>query len=494
MKLLPLAVLAAIALGVAPNDAHAYKPPPGCPVGSIAPCTFSGAITIPSMTATGTTLLPSSAGPEGAVTFPYNAMLYTSDQFASTTGPVSTLLIRNNFGGGSTNGGRNTVLITSQLVGSIGTYNQNYVGQQIIVKDAGNVIGATSGAPLGSFFGLGVNLQIAAGSFAYGATGAEFDYTQATGSTVKYMEFMKFVELSPGGVTATVNSAFLRFSSANQTMNMGLTFGDPQAASNGFPVNSTGTLIYSYAGSAGVGIDMSLDTFATAFIKGPNSFQVDNTSDVHTRYIWSNTTSLSILAANGSPYFNASGPASPNTYFNAIAGASVQPVLQGVGHATMTLKTGGTAGQFSFWDVNNYPALVMQMVASPANYLTVSGSVAASPVLLTATGSDANIGINLVPLGTGKVMVNGVAVSAPLSATSASIGGGSLAAGACATTATTVTGAAVGMAAVATPNTYPGDGNIWLAYPSAANTVTVKVCAVVAMTPTASTYNIRVLQ
>ena len=464
---------------------------PGLPING---GTLTGAITIPSMTATGTTLLPSSAGPEGAVTFPYNAMLYTSDQFASTTGPVSSLLIRNNFGGGSTNGGRNTVLITSQLVGSIGTYNQNYVGQQIIMKDAGNVTGATSGAPLGSFFGLGVNLQIAAGSFAYGATGAEFDYTQATGSTVKYMEFMKFVELSPVGVTATVNSAFLRFSSANQTMNMGLTFGDPQAASNGFPVNSTGTLIHSYAGSAGVGIDMSLDTFATAFIKGPNSFQVDNTSDVHARYLWSNTTSFSILAANGSPYFNASGPTSPNTYLNAIAGTSVQPILQAVGHATMTLKTGGTAGQFSFWDTNNYPAFIVQMVASPANYLTVSGSVAASPVLLTATGSDANIGINLVPKGTGQVTVGGVAVSTAISATSASIGGGALIAGACATTATTVTGATVGMVVVSTPNTFPGTGNLWSSYISAVNTVTTEICAVVAATPTASTYNLRVLQ
>ena len=382
------------------------SPPVG--VGSIAPT--SGAFT--TLSSAGSILLPSSIGPEGAPTSPYNQMLYTSDQFASTTGPVSTLLIRNNFGGGSTNGGRNTVLITSQLVGSIGTYNQNYVGQQIIMKDAGNVTGATSGAPLGSFFGLGVNLQIAAGSFAYGATGAEFDYTQATGSTVKYMEFMKFADFSPAGVTATVNSAFLRFESVNQTMNMGLTFGDPQAAGNGFPVNSTGTLIYSYAGSAGVGIDMSLDTFATAFIKGPNSFQVDNTSDVHTRQIWANTTSFPILAANGSPYFAATGPVSPNTYLQAIAGASVQPILQGVGHATMTFKTGGTAGQFQFWDSTNYPALIVQNVASPANYLTVSGAVTTSPVLLTATGSDANIDINLVPKGAGVFKVNGIAVSA----------------------------------------------------------------------------------
>lgn len=79
-------------------------------------------------------------------------------------------------------------------------------------------------------------------------------------------------------------------------------------------------------------------------------------------------------------------------------------------------------------------------------------------------------------------------------ATSASIGGGALLAGACAFTATTVTGATVGMGSVSTPTTYPGDGNFWLSYVSAANTVTTKVCAAVAGTPTASTYNIRVIQ
>lgn len=81
-----------------------------------------------------------------------------------------------------------------------------------------------------------------------------------------------------------------------------------------------------------------------------------------------------------------------------------------------------------------------------------------------------------------------------LAATSASIGGASLAAGACASGTATVTGATTSMVAQASPTTYPGDGNVWHAYVSAANTVTVKVCAIVTGTPTASTYNVRVLQ
>lgn len=74
-----------------------------------------------------------------------------------------------------------------------------------------------------------------------------------------------------------------------------------------------------------------------------------------------------------------------------------------------------------------------------------------------------------------------------------SIGGGLLSAGACASGTASVTGAVVGQVATANPNTYPGDGAEWEAYVSGSSTVTVKVCAIVALTPTASTYNVRVI-
>ena len=88
----------------------------------------------------------------------------------------------------------------------------------------------------------------------------------------------------------------------------------------------------------------------------------------------------------------------------------------------------------------------------------------------------------------------GGSASTPLASTSASLGGTLLTVGACASTATTVPGAAVGMAVVATPTTYPGAGNLWDSYVSAPNTVTTQVCALVVITPNASTYNIRVLR
>jgi hypothetical protein len=81
----------------------------------------------------------------------------------------------------------------------------------------------------------------------------------------------------------------------------------------------------------------------------------------------------------------------------------------------------------------------------------------------------------------------------PLAGTTASIGGASLAAGACTSGTVNVTGATTSMAVVATPVAYPGDGMDWRTYVSSSGVVTVKVCAVIAGTPTASAYNVRVI-
>lgn len=76
--------------------------------------------------------------------------------------------------------------------------------------------------------------------------------------------------------------------------------------------------------------------------------------------------------------------------------------------------------------------------------------------------------------------------------TSAAIGGGALLAGGCTSTTVSIPGAATGMTVVAAPNTYPGDGTFWYAYVSSAGVVTVKACAVIALTPTSTTYTVRV--
>jgi hypothetical protein len=81
-----------------------------------------------------------------------------------------------------------------------------------------------------------------------------------------------------------------------------------------------------------------------------------------------------------------------------------------------------------------------------------------------------------------------------LKATTGGIGGGALAAGACTSATVAVTSATTAMAVSTSPVTYPGDGNVWMGYVSAAGTVTVKVCSIAGGTPAATAYNVRVIQ
>lgn len=80
-----------------------------------------------------------------------------------------------------------------------------------------------------------------------------------------------------------------------------------------------------------------------------------------------------------------------------------------------------------------------------------------------------------------------------LTGTTGSISG-ALTAGVCDSGTASITGATTGMSIVVTPVTYPGDGAIWYGYVSSSNTVTVKVCGLTVVTPTASAYNVRVIQ
>ena len=90
-----------------------------------------------------------------------------------------------------------------------------------------------------------------------------------------------------------------------------------------------------------------------------------------------------------------------------------------------------------------------------------------------------------------------MATGAPLSGTTGSIGGSLLAVGASASGTVTVTGATVGMPCDAQAS----DGTNMSALGAnvgctvtAANTVTVNVVAIVALTPAAKTYVVRVIQ
>ncbi len=153
-------------------------------------------------------------------------------------------------------------------------------------------------------------------------------------------------------------------------------------------------------------------------------------------------------------------------------------------------------GQFSifyfdgtnWWDVAPIIPVLAQTFAGIAS--SWIRSYDATTGLFTASqpaASDLSNGTT----GSGAVVL---ASNLPLSATSGSLGGAPILAGQTITIATSVLGATTAMVALASPVTYPGDGFNWDAYVDTADSVTVRLTAVLAGTPNASLYNIRVVR
>jgi hypothetical protein len=77
--------------------------------------------------------------------------------------------------------------------------------------------------------------------------------------------------------------------------------------------------------------------------------------------------------------------------------------------------------------------------------------------------------------------------------TSLSLGGSAMTAGQVTSTTVSIPGVTQSMAIAVTPFTYPGDSFTWAAYVSVPGVVVVRLIALSAGTPTASTYNVRVI-
>lgn len=141
--------------------------------------------------------------------------------------------------------------------------------------------------------------------------------------------------------------------------------------------------------------------------------------------------------------------------------------------------------------VSNFTgSLTLGTSGTSAGTLSFNNATSGTVKLTPPTGALGSAVLTL-PAVTDTVAVLG---NLALSGTTGSIGGSALLAGACTSGTVAITNSTTAMVAEASPVTYPGDGFDWAAYVSAAGTVTVKVCGFVAGTPTASNYNVRVLQ
>ena len=169
-------------------------------------------------------------------------------------------------------------------------------------------------------------------------------------------------------------------------------------------------------------------------------------------------------------------------------GSGTISYIGNLGAASMTLATGyltmivfdGT----NFWAAT-LPVVPVAFVAVANQFLTAYNATtgqfsAAQPAFSNISGVATNAQL---PAG-----------SVPLPGTSGSLGGSPMTDGQTITVAVSIPGATTSMVALCSPQTYPGDGFVWDAYVSAAGTVTVRLTATISATPSASLYNVRVLQ
>lgn len=81
------------------------------------------------------------------------------------------------------------------------------------------------------------------------------------------------------------------------------------------------------------------------------------------------------------------------------------PSTCNVGHlSSPTFDSAGSAN--ITFNTSSGTQLVVSNVASPANYLTLNGNTAGSPVQITAAGSDSNVGLSLITKGTSPIYMS----------------------------------------------------------------------------------------
>jgi lysophospholipase L1-like esterase len=217
-------------------------------------------------------------------------------------------------------------------------------------------------------------------------------------------------------------------------------------------------------------------------------------------------------------------------YAGAITGPpTTQPTLvKTYGFAPNLTNIAANSG--AGWNITiaqpNLSASVTEDLPNCAITCVIAGSQAvttyAAGFKQTFSASATTAGLNLAPLAgdpssvvTGDVWYNSSSArmkfqgasttqtvaqtsDLPLAGTTGSIGGSALLVNNCSTGTATVTGVSSAMTIQVTPVTDPNASTTqdydWYGYMSGANTVTVKVCALVAGTPGATTYNVRAIQ
>ena len=421
-------------------------------------------------------------------------LLNISNDTAACGAICSNLWLTTGINSGAT-GGR--AMIYSNLVqGSAATQ----AGQEMIGMDSIERVNYDAD---GDFWQpLASDIVLGSGATNVGNTLDEIDYTAKAGSSVGTKGGLLISIGSGDAVAGTYLDAGLIFSNANP---YGVSPGMGSAISLGNlawgnPLNPTTGHVLNYTDETGFGNAQNVQ-----FIPGSTGYGID----LRNLYFYQNAFDSSNFSITGAGVENI-GQA---TITPGAAGLTIDTTRQRL--VSVVVSNGGTGtGGVACYYVGD---IVNDTYGDQFQVATVSGCQAATLTILTygstasppgspvalSGGSGAGLtatetfgaanALSLNPSG-GAVSINGVTVKPNLSGTTGSIGGSALVAGACSASTVSVSAATTSMAVDVSPASYPGDGVFWHGYVSAVGVVTVKVCASVAETPVASTYNVRVLQ
>lgn len=256
----------------------------------------------------------------------------------------------------------------------------------------------------------------------------------------------------PGSFTALSSSGQVIAGYGNPIFNANDTSGSGIAK---FALSSTGSLVWDILKGSGASGNFFIERYnAGVFVDNP--IQIANSSGI-------------VTMIDGAAF----GGATSVSYANSVL--------------TVNDSSGSSGASFQ---INSGGSPLWEMKKSSSNQFSVgryvSGTFTDNPIsIANATG--------IVGMADG-LTVKGATVLGNLVGTSSSIGGSALAAAACATGTVSISGATTAMAVAVSPVANPGTGYVWEGYVSAAGTATVNVCAIAAGTPTATTYNVRVIQ
>jgi hypothetical protein len=177
-----------------------------------------------------------------------------------------------------------------------------------------------------------------------------------------------------------------------------------------------------------------------------------------------------------------------NTDYNVTSADKAKLIRMTPSANNVTLNLPATPPSSSWWIVVQSVNLQGFTTSINSNGANLDGSPTSTTPVTVPQGQN-------MMLWTSGTSYYSVRFTAPYTATTGNIGGSSLAAGACASGTVTIAGVVTGQTGTATASDGTTQDNYVIkVYGSAANTATVKVCAITSGTPTTKTYNVRIFQ